>query len=161
MNRKEKSFLKHAAVVIALTTAAILALMYIKDRINRFEAKRVMELVARPIVTYSDTHLTLPPQSFVEDLLENLQGYARGTSIKYRGHWVEFDGPPDQIVAYNFTPCPHSFLPDGYTVLRLDGTITFMDAETFKSVLARQQTQAELDTLEALQPTAPLLQITP
>lgn len=143
MNKYQKSVLINFVIVIVLTTAAVVAMVNFKDWVNRSEATRAMEQLGKTVFQYRKDRGSVPPESYVDSIKEQLEGHARFGELNYRARWLSFDSPPDEILAYIETKYSLSFLEDGFIVLTMDGRVTWMDKQTFETTLPRQQSPME------------------
>lgn len=147
MNKRQKIILIESAVVVLITLIAVVAMINAKDWINRSEAMRAMEHLGQRVVDYRDTHHSVPPESYVTNIKESLEGHVRLGDVKYRGRWIDFESTPDEILAYSEKKYPSSLLGDGYIVLRLNGKVEWLGKQEFEEELARQQSQKEVEIL--------------
>ena len=144
MNKRQIRILTRIILVVVLTGASVVGLLYFRVRINKSEAIKGMEIIGAEIVKYRQNEGRLPHESFVEKVKAEMR-IVRVGKIRYRRVWINPDSTPDTILAYceqNF----HSFLYDpGYVALRLDGRVEWMDKEAFESHLRSQQSQMEIE----------------
>ena len=147
MNKRQKVILIEAAVVVLITLIAVVAMINAKDWINRSEAMRAMEQLGQRVVDYRDTHHSVPPESYVTNIKESLEGHVRLGDVKYRGRWIDFESTPDEILAYSEKKYPSPLLGDGYVVLRLDGKVEWLGKREFEEELAHRQSQKEVEIL--------------
>ena len=147
-NKKKKSFLLDMISVLAVTLIVVVALLNIRDWINHTEAVRAMENLSRIVTEYRAKYQQVPPESYVERIKEELEGYARFGGLKYRALWIGFDSAPDEILAYLERDYLSWFLRDGFIVLKLDGDVVMMGKDEFKELLAKQQSTMEIKMTE-------------
>jgi len=145
MNRRQKTILIDFVTVIVITAAAIVAMFNFKDWVNRSEAMRAMEHLSKIIQQYRKEHGSIPPQSYIDSAKEGLVGGARLGILQYRSRWIDSECPPDTILAYSEKNYGTSFLEDGFVVLRLNGRVEWMERQKFLSLLAKQQSPAEVE----------------
>jgi len=148
MDRRQKIILIDFIIVIVITAAAVVAMVNFKDWVNHSEAMRAMKQFGQIVLQYRKDHGSVPPESYVNRIKENLQGYVRLGDLQYRAQWLDFDSSPDEILAYTEKKYPSSLLDDGFVVLRLDGHVEWMGAQQFKDLLAQQQGPMEKRMLE-------------
>jgi hypothetical protein len=134
--------------ILIITAFAVVAMINFKDWVNRSEAVRAMEHLGRIALQYRKEHGSVPPQSYVDRIREDLPGSVRLGNLQYRGLWIEFESSGDEILAYVKKEYHSSFLSDGFVVLRLDGRVEWMGKEEFKELLARQQSPIEIQMLQ-------------
>ena len=155
MNRRQRKTVTEFATVIILTTAAVILMFNIKDVVIRSEAIRAMKGLSAAIRAYQEDYkrdyrnrtgkdypsetVPLPPTSFVDDVKKNLEGRARLGDLRYRALWIDLTAPKDTIVAYSPRLFRSWFVSSGYVLVRLDGTVEWMDKEPFEELLASQQ----------------------
>jgi hypothetical protein len=143
MNKKQKQILANFAVVIAITIAAVIGMVEMKNGVNRSEAIRAMEQLGRIVGDYKQKNGSIPPESYAESIKVSLQGQIRLGNLQYRARWIQFDSPPDTILAY-VTKNYHSlFFRPGAIVLRLDSRVEWMDKKEFEKLLESQQSALE------------------
>ena len=147
MNRKQKAILINFFVVIIVTSIAVAAMINLKDWVNRTESIRAMEHLSRLVLEYRQNHGFVPPESYVDAIKQDLEGSVRLGILHYRGRWIDFECPPDTILAYSQREYPSSLLEDGYVVLRLNGNVEWMGEEDFEKLLAQQQSQIEIEMM--------------
>jgi hypothetical protein len=143
VNRRQKALLTESLLVLAATTLAVVAMMHLRDYINRSEAVRAMGQLGQRVLEHRRQYGSLPPESFVNAIKGNLEGSVRMGNVKYRALYIGPDAPADTILAYSQRRYPSSFLGSGYVVLRLDGTILWMRTDEFATLFAAQRTPME------------------
>lgn len=148
MTPYKRSLLIQFIVVLLATVAAVVAMLHLKDYVNRSEAMRAMTQLGRRILTYRAERGSLPPQSFIDDVKDDVDGAVRIGNVRYRALWIGPDAPKDTILAYSEKRHPSSFLDDGFVVLRLDGTVEWMPCARFADLFTTRRTDAEVDASE-------------
>ena len=148
MERRQKRILTDFAVVLIITAAAIAAIINFKDYVNKSEAMQAMKQLSQIILKYKKQTGAVPPEAYIDDIMENIEGKVRLGRLYYRARWIDFGVKPDTILAYVKKEYPSSILPDGYIVLRLDGTVEWMEPGKSEELLAEQQTPFELELLK-------------
>jgi len=148
MNKRQRTIITEFLVIIAITTVAVLAMMNFKDWTNRSEAIRAMEQLAQRIEQYRKENAMVPPQSFVDRVEETLEGQVRLGKLEYRGIWINFESPDDEILAYSERRFHSLLVGSGYVVLRLDGRVEWLRKKEFEAILAKQQSQYEVEVLQ-------------
>jgi hypothetical protein len=148
MNKRQQTILREFLVIIAITVAAVLAMMNFKDWTVKKEAIKAMEHLGELVGQYRQENRMVPPQSFVDRVVETLQGQARLGKLEYRGLWIDFESSDDEILAYSQRRFSSLFVKSGYVVLRLDGRVQWLGEDEFESVLAKQQGQYEVQLLQ-------------
>ena len=143
MNRHQKAILTNIITILVITVLAVVAMINFKDWVNRSESIRAMEYLGRIALQYRKEHGSVPPQSYVDRVKEDLPGGVRLGDLRYRGLWIDFESSGDEILAYAEKRYHSSFLSDGFVVLRLDGRVEWMGEEEFKKLLAQQQSPME------------------
>lgn len=131
--------------VIVVTLVAVVVMVNFKDYVNRSEAIRAMQQLGEIVLEYHEKNGKVPPGSFIDNIKSQLKGGARLGRLQYRGRWIYFDAEPDEILAYTKKNYASSLLSDGYIMLQLDGTVKWMRNEEFKELLARQQSEIEIE----------------
>jgi hypothetical protein len=145
MNRRQKRLAVESITVIAVTAVAVVAMINLKDWVNRSEALRAMEQLGRKILEYRQTNGSVPPQSFVDIQKERVEGHVRLGTLRYRAQWIDFDATKDEILAYSEKKYRSLLLGHGYVVLRLDGRVEWMGKEEFEKLLGQQQSLIEIE----------------
>ncbi len=148
MNRRQKAILTNIVIIIVITAFAVLAMINFKDWVNRSEAIRAMEYLGQIALQYRKEHGSVPPQSYVDRVREDLPGNARLGDMRYRGLWIDFESSGDEILAYAKKEYHSLLLSDGFIVLRLDGRVEWMGEKEFKELLAQQQSPVEIQMLQ-------------
>ncbi len=154
MNRRQRAILINFMIVIVITAIAVVAMINFKDFVNRSEAMRAMEHLRRRVKQYQDERGSVPPKSWVDRQRENLPGNVRLGNLQYRARWIDFDSTPDEILAYTERNYHSLLVGKGYIVLRLgavlkdEGRVEWMDKQEFETLLAQQQSQMEIETLQ-------------
>lgn len=143
MNKRQKAILIDFTIVIVATVIAVVAMINFKDWINRSEATRAMHQLGQIVLQYRKEHGSVPPQSYVDSIRENLEGNVRLGGLKYRARWIDFESSPDEVLAYAEKNYRSLFLGKGFIVLRLDGTVEWMGKKHFEDLLAQQQSTIE------------------
>lgn len=139
MTRYKRSLLIQSAVILLATIAAVVGLMHLKDYVNRSEAMRAMTQLGGRILDYRSTHGSLPPQSFIDDVKNQVDGAVRIGNVRYRALWIGLGAPDETILAYSEKRHSSSFLDDGFVVLRLNGTVEWLPSAQFRALLATQR----------------------
>ena len=147
MNRRQKTILRNTTTVIVITAIAVAAMIDLKNWVNRSEAMRAMEDLSRIVLQYREKYGSVPPESYINKIKEELEGHVRLGEVIYRAQWISFESTPKEILAY--TERPHSSWLFGKKciVLRLDGRAEWMDKQEFKTLLAQRQSSQELEML--------------
>ena len=136
---------------MVVTAIAVVAMINLKDWVNRSEAMRAMEQLGRTVLQYRKNYGLVPPQSYIDNIKEDLPGHARLGQLHYRARWIDFESTPDEILAYAEKNYRSLVLGRGYVVLRLDGHIEWVGKKEFETLLTKQQTQAEIEILRRLE----------
>ena len=144
MTAKERALLIEALVVLGATVAAVVGMIHLKDHVNRSEAMRAMKQLGRHVLAYRQEHGSLPPQSHVDAIKDQVDGAARIGNLRYRALWVDLNASGETVLAYVQKRHPASLLRSGYVLLRLDGRVEWMPTAPFQALLAAQQTPAEI-----------------
>ena len=147
MNKRQKAILIDFVVVITITAVAVLAMVNLKDWVNRSEAMQAMERLSQEVLDYRNKHGSVPPESYIDGIKEDLQGRARLGNLRYRARWIDFECPPDEILAYTEKNYHSLFLKSGFIVLRLDGSVEWMNRQKFETLLAQQQSPMEIQIM--------------
>jgi hypothetical protein len=147
MNKRQRNIITNAIFVIALTIAAVIAMIQLRDWVNRSEALRAMEHLSRVVQEYKEEHGFIPPESYINQIKEDLEGSPRVGDLKYRARWIDFESGPDTILAYFFQPTDSLLFEDVYIVLRSDGRIEQIPKQPFEELLSQQQSQIEKEQL--------------
>ena len=143
MNRQQKRIVANFITVILLTIAAVVAMVHLKDWVNRSEAMRAMTQLGQEVCKYRKANGAVPPESYIDSIKKTLQGHARFGGFNYRARWIDFESSNDEILAY-IEQDYHTFIfKKTVLVLRLNGVVEWMDRQEFETLLAKQQTPLE------------------
>jgi hypothetical protein len=146
MNKRQRSIIINFVSVIVITAVAIIALINFKDYVNWSESMQAMNQLSQIVGNYRKAHGMVPPESYINDAMEELQGKVRLGQVIYRARWLDFDAGPDEILAY-VKKSHNSFLVhDGYVVMRLDGRVEWMEPKEFEKLLDKQQSLMEKES---------------
>ena len=146
MNKRQRSVIWNFVITAVVTAVFIVAMLSIKDLINKSEATRAMEMIGEEVTEHRKQAGSLPPKSYVDDFIQKM-GFVRIGDLQYRALWIKFDAGDDTILAYSWKGY-RSLVDNGYVVLRLAGSIEWMGKDEFENLLKTQQSQAELDLLQ-------------
>ncbi len=147
MTRRQRNIIINFVSVIIITSIAIAALINFRDYVNWSESMQAMNQLSRIILNYRKAHGSVPPESYINDVTEELRGKVRLGQIIYRARWLDFDAPPDEILAYVYKKHNSLFVHNGYIVLRLDGRVEWMEPKEFEKLLAKQQKPMEKELI--------------
>ncbi|RKY23869.1 MAG: hypothetical protein DRP62_05025 [Planctomycetota bacterium] len=148
MNRQQKSLLINFIAVTVITAVVIVAMVNLRNWVNRSEARRAMEHLGKVVLQYRSEHGSVPPESYVNNIRENLEGNVRLGKLHYRARWLDFDSTKDEILAYTEHAHRSWLFGDKFIVLRLDGRVEWMERQQLQDILARQQSPMEIQTLQ-------------
>jgi len=143
MNKRQKAILIDFTIVIVATAIAVVAMINFKDWINRSEATRAMRQLGEIVLSYRKEHGSVPPESYVDRIRENLEGNVRLGELQYRARWIGLESSPDEVLAYTEKSYRSLFFGKGFIVLRLNGTVEWMEKQQFETLLAQQQSPVE------------------
>ena len=145
MNRRQLRIIRNFVIVTVATIVAAFGMVELKNSVNRSEAIRAMGQLGKVVSDYRQKNGSVPPETYVNELKENLEGQVRVGELQYRARWIEFNSPPDTILAYVRKDYHSLFFRPGVIVLRLDGRIEWMDRTSFDKEFARQQKPLETE----------------
>jgi hypothetical protein len=151
MDKRQKRILIEFVVVIGLTVIAVVAMIYFRNLVNHSEAMRAMEHLGRIVVEYRKGQGSVPSQSYIDSNKNQLEGYPRLGDLQYRALCIDFESGPDEILAYSEKDYGSWFIGKGYIVLRLDGTVQWLDKHECEAILKKQQGRKELEMLKEKQ----------
>jgi len=127
------------------TAIFVVAMINVKDVINKSEAIRAMELLSQGVRKYRDSYHSTPSESYFNRLKSSISAVRLG-DVQYRAQWIGFDDGPDTVLAYSYKN--YKFLVKrGYVVMRLDGNVDWVERGEFIKLLKKQQTDAEIKLL--------------
>lgn len=147
MTKKQRQILINFAVVITITIAAVLGMIEIKNQVNQSEAMRAMEQLGQIVSEYKQQKGSIPSESYALSIKDSLEGKVRLGNLQYRARWINFDSPPDTILAYVQKSYHSLFFRPGAIVLRLDGKVEWLDIDEFKQQLTAQQSIPERESM--------------
>lgn len=130
MTRK-KRLLMDAAVVLLITTASVVGIIHFKDYINRRDALLAVGQLGEKILAYRESQDVLPPEETVQALKEQVSGRTRLGRLTYRAAWITPESKPDTPLAFTQQNYKSLLVSDGYIILRLDGTVEWLNTEQF------------------------------
>jgi hypothetical protein len=145
MNKRQKALLLESAIIIGITTAAVVAIINLKQWTSRSEAMQIMERLGQIILQYRKEHGSVPSEDYIRSIEEKLQAQIRLGKLHYRARWISLDSNPDEILAYTEQRFRFSLISDGYVVLRLDGRVQWLGKEGFQKLLSQQQRKSPAD----------------
>jgi len=146
MNLKQRSTILNFVTVVVITTVFVLIMANVRYIVNKSEATRSMELLGQRVKIYRQQQHSTPPKSFVMGGDHSIS-IARLGDINYRSHWISYDAKPDTILAYSYKKFG-VLAGKGYIVMFLNGDVTWIEKKQFEQLLAKQQTQAEIELLQ-------------
>ena len=153
MNKRQKITLIKFISIIVLTLISVVAMVHIKVWVNHSEAMRSMENLSRIVLQYRKDNGSVPSESYVNNIKENLEGHPRLGELHYRAIWIDLDSTPDEILAYTERNSRSWLLEDGCIILRLDGRVEWIKKQTFEKILAQQQSPSEIQAIKSLKGT--------
>ncbi len=149
MNKRQRSIIANFIFVTAGTAIFVGAMINVKDVINKSEAIRAMELLGEGVRKYRESYHSTPPESYFNQLKNSVSTVRLG-DVQYRSRWIDFDDGPDTILAYSYKNY-RFFVKRGYVVMRLDGSVEWIEREKFIKLLKKQQSDAEVKLLNKQQ----------
>ena len=150
MNRQQKRILINFSVVAIVTLAATFGMIELRNHVSYVESDRAMDQLSEMAMNYKKKNGSFPPESYILQNKDKLEGKVRMGLLVYRARWISFDSPPDTILAYVTKDYSSLFFHPGAIVVLVDGKVEWMDKETFEKQLKRQQSSLELE-LEPIQ----------
>ena len=150
MDKRQKAILAKFISIIIITIISIVAMINVKSWINHSEAMRAIEHLSQIIIQYKEDYGSVPSETYIHDIKEKLRGYPRLGTLHYRALWIDLESTPDEILAYAEQNYNSWFVKDGFLLIRLDGRVEWMNKQEFKTTLAEQQTQAEVQALKLI-----------
>ena len=148
MNRRQKAILTRFIVVITITIIAVVAMINLKDWVNRSEAMRVMKHLGQIVLEYRKEQGSVPSEFYITSIKGKLPGHPRLGELHYRALWIDLESAQDEILAYTEGNYHSLLFGDGFIVLRLDGRVEWMNKQEFKTLLAQQQSPMEIEMLQ-------------
>jgi len=158
MNRRQKAILVEIITIIVITAIAVAAMLHLRNYVNHREAEKAITILGNRIRQYRVENGLVPPENWVNSERENLPGNVRLGELHYRGRWMDLESAPDEILVYVEQKAHSLMFKDGFFVLRLREllnqdpdshvNIEWMDAQELNAILARQQSQIEIEILD-------------
>lgn len=145
MNQRQKKLVRDLVRVGMVTVVMIVGMVHFRDYVNRSEAMRAMQHLGRIVTAYRQQSGHAPPVRYVEEIRDKLQGSERLGRFVYRARWIKFGAGDDEILAYSIRQNRSPFSRSGAIVLRLDGRVEWMAKNEFEKLLAKQQSQLEIE----------------
>ncbi len=146
MHKRQKNILTDFITIIIITAIAVVAMIEFKNWVSRSEAMRAMQHLSTIVAEYRKAHGSIPPESYVNSIKEDLEGHVRIGNLQYRARWIDFESSPDEILAYVERNYRSLYLGHGFVVLRMDGSVTWMNKQEFETLFARQRKPMEVQT---------------
>lgn len=134
------------AAVTMITAISALAMINIKDLVNRSEGVSAMQQIGAGLLNYRQQYGYLPPESYLATIREDVQGRLRLGKIKYRALWITLESEPNEILAYTEKSYNSLLIDDGYIYLLLNGEVGWMEKKKFEELLESQQSLMEIKT---------------
>lgn len=150
MNKLQKAVVTKLISVLVFTVISVVVFVYLRGVVNRSEAKRAMEHLRQVVTDYKERHGFLPPESFVTRAKEDFGWNMRLDDLQYRGLWIDSESQPHEILAYTENERNSYLSGSKHLILRLDGTIDWIEKKRFHELLAQQQSQDEIKRLQKL-----------
>ena len=135
MNRRQKRLIVEASLVVSLTALAVVAMVNLKDWINRREALLAMKQLSEKIQAYKQTYGTVPPEQTVLLWTDSVSGRARLGKLTCRNDPVTVEVDPNAILAYTQQRYRSLLVHDGYIVVRVNGSVAWMTPPEFQTAL--------------------------
>jgi hypothetical protein len=133
---------------MVITIIVVVVMINFRNYVNHSEAKRAMEHLGKIVIQYRNEHGSVPSESYVNSIRQNLEGQARLGSLRYRARWLDFDSTKDEILAYTERTCRSWLFGDKLIVLKLDGRVEWMDKKHLQDLLVQQQSPIEVQMLQ-------------
>lgn len=143
MNQQQKRVVINFIAVIVFTIVAVIAMIHLKDWVNRSEATKAMNQLSQEVCRYRKANGAVPPESYINSIKKTLQGHARFGGFQYRARWIDFEASNDEILAYIEQGYHTSIFKKTVLVLRLGGTVEWIGEREFENQLSKQQTPLE------------------
>ena len=147
MNKRQKTMLKEATIIVVITAVAVFAMINFKDYINRSEVIKSLNNLSSVVKKHKETYGSVPSESYIEQIQDQLQGALRLGGLQYRSRWIDFDSPENTILAYTEKTYKSPFVGSGYVVLMLNGQVEWMSKKEFNEIFATQKKPQELELL--------------
>ena len=145
MNKRQKIIIAKLVIVIVVTFFAAVVLMNLKAVGLRREAMRAMTNLSLEIMNYKKTYIFLPPQEYLDKIIRDMKAQGLLGDVQYRAS-TAVDSKDDEILAYTKTNYHTMFDKDDCLVLRLNGSVEWMDKFELDALLARQEGPMEKQT---------------
>ena len=144
MDRRKKNTIVNIIVIMVITFVAILAMINLKDWVNREEGMRAMEQLGQKILQLRKENGSVPSETYVKSISGEVEGFVRLGNLQYRGRWINPECTADEVLAYTKRNYHSLLLCEGYIVLRLGGQVEWIDKKQFETLLVRQQSPVEI-----------------
>jgi len=153
MNKRQRMLVTESVIILAITVIAVVAMINLKDYVNRSEAMRAMRQLGIEILKWRQQfanehpqiHRLAPPEPWIERQRVNLPGNVRLGELTYRARYIDSESTPDEILAYTEKSYRSPLVGKGYIVLFLDGHIEWMSKDQFKELLSKQRGKSPLE----------------
>jgi len=149
MNKLQKAVVTKLISVLVFTGLAVAGFVYLRGVVNRSEAKRAMQHLYKVVTEYKQKNGFLPPESFINRAKDDFGWHIRLGDLEYRGLWIDSESQPQEFLAYTRNERRSYLFGSKHLVLRLDGTIDWIEKKRFRELLAQQQSRDEIKRLQA------------
>jgi hypothetical protein len=106
-----------------------------------------MEQLGEITTEYRQKNNCVPPKSYIERIKEQVEGSARLGDLNYRGQWIEFDSPDNEILAYTKINYPSVFVDKGFIILQLNGEVKWLSLKEGKHRIFQLKNSPSPDSL--------------
>ena len=148
MNKKQRSMLLRLGAVIVITAAMVIAMVNIKEVVNKKEAMLAAKNLNIEILKYKQANNKWPLQSYVDEKAEQVYGRARLGNFEYRGGLLGYVGSDDTVVFYIKRDYSGMFLDSGYIAAKVSGEVEWLSEQEFDSLMSFQWTVEELKKMK-------------
>jgi len=122
---------------VSVTLVAVVAMFDIRAWVNYSEAQKAMEQLGKVITEYRQKHNCVPPESYVSNIRDRIEGTVRLGNFNYQGQWISFDSSEDEILAYTRIDYPSLFVDKGFIILQLNGQVKWLDLKKGQEKISR------------------------
>jgi len=145
MNNRQKHLIINLISIVTITTVFVIIMMNVKDMLNKSESMTAMNQIGREIIKHRKLNNSLPPEHVIQQNRPNIAGSARLGTLHYRAMWIGYDADDNTILAYTKKNYRSFFLKSGYVVLKLDGSVEWINEREFEELFKDQKSPTEPD----------------
>lgn len=135
MNRRQKMLLIQFIVVIVITCVLVVVMYGMKEVVNRNESMRAMTHLSRLLTQYRQKYGSLPDEDYIDQVRDQLEGWARFGEPVYRLKWIGQNAPDAEVLTYVKKQYSGLMVNDGYVIMRMNGNVEWLSKNNFEKMM--------------------------